>query len=397
MIKRLIYVDKLISFKDEPVIKVITGIRRCGKSTVLELYKQYLLDNGVEDKQIISINFEDMSYDFIDTAKKLHEYIIPLLIPDKMNYIILDEIQKIEDFQKAIDSLFIKSNTDIYITGSNAYMLSGELATLLSGRYIEVKMLPLSFKEYMSLYENDTNINARFTDYLKYSSFPQAAYFHNDAVKIRLYLDGIYSSVLLKDVLTRRKISDAMMLESIIRFMFDNVGNLLSTNKIANTMSSNGRLISTHTVEFYISALLESFIVYKAKRYDIKGKNYLKTNDKYYVCDIGLRYYLLGNKAGDMGYILENIVYLELIRRDFDVFVGKTGDKEVDFVAMKANQTEYYQVALTVRDENTLFRELSALDSIDDHYPKFLITLDNDLPFEYKGIRVINVIDFLLS
>jgi predicted AAA+ superfamily ATPase len=396
MINRDMYLKKLIGFKDHPLIKVITGIRRCGKSTLLELFGEYLLENGVKNDQIISINFEDMNFSDLDDARKLHDFVDSRLKKNAKNYVFLDEIQKVTDFQKAVDSLYIKKNVDIYITGSNAHLLSGELATLLSGRYVEIEMLPLSFKEYIEFIGN-TDISRKFADYVRYSSFPFAVYLNNDAGKVRDYLSGIYNTVILKDVVAKKKIADILMLESVVRFMFDNIGSLMSTKKIADTMTSDGRKISTHTVESYISALMDSFIIYRAKRYDVKGKQYLKTNDKYYICDIGLRSFLLGNKGGDAGYVLENVIYLELLRRGYDVYVGKVGDKEVDFVAIKQDTVEYYQVALTVRDENKLKTELASLQAISDHNPKYLLTLDDDPPANHNGIKQINAIDFLMG
>ncbi len=396
MINRDRYLNKLKGFKDHQVIKVVTGIRRCGKSTLLEMFRNYLAENGVKEDQIISINFEDMDFSDINDAKKLHDYVTSRLKKNLMNYVFLDEVQKVKDFQIAVDSLYIRKNVDLYITGSNAHILSGELATLLSGRYIEIDLLPLSFSEYLS-FEGKTDLRRKFADYLKYSSFPLTLYLNKDSEKIRDYLGGIYNTVILKDVVAKKKIADIMMLESVVRFISDNIGCLHSTKKIADTMTSYGRKISTHTVENYISALLDSYIVYKAKRYDIKGKQYLKTNDKYYICDIGLRSYLLGNKGGDTGHILENVVYLELLRRGYDVYVGKVGDREVDFVAMRQDTVKYYQVALTVRDENKLKTELASLQAIKDNYPKYLLTLDDDPPSDHNGIRQINVLDFLMD
>ncbi|HNZ53100.1 MAG TPA: ATP-binding protein [bacterium] len=396
MIKRDMYLKKLIGFKDHPLIKVITGIRRCGKSTLLELFGEYLLENGVKNDQIISINFEDMNFSNLDDAQKLHDFVDSRLKKNAKNYVFLDEIQKVVDFQKAVDGLYIKKNVDIYITGSNAHLLSGELATLLSGRYVEIEMLPLSFKEYIE-FTGKNDLSRKFADYVRYSSFPFAVYLNNDAGKVRDYLSGIYNTVILKDVVAKKKIADMLMLESVVRFMFDNIGSLMSTKKIADTMTSDGRKISTHTVESYISALMDSFIIYRAKRYDVKGKQYLKTNDKYYICDIGLRSFLLGNKGGDAGYVLENVIYLELLRRGYDVYVGKVGDKEVDFVAIKQDTVEYYQVALTVRDENKLKTELASLQAISDHNPKYLLTLDDDPPANHNGIKQINAIDFLME
>lgn len=398
MIKRAQYLNKLIKMKDKPVIKVITGIRRCGKSTLLEMFRDHLAECGVLADQITSINFEDMDYAFLDTAEKLYAFVLKKLIKNKMNYVILDEIQRVEEFQKAVDSLYIKKNTDIYITGSNAQFLSGELATLLSGRYMEVEMLPLSFKEYVEFTGDKTDLARKYRDYVTFSSFPfPAMYLEKDQDLVRNYLSGIYNTVILKDVVARNSISNVMMLESVIRFMFDNVGNLLSTKKIADTMTSDGRKISTHTVESYLSALMESYIIYRAKRYDVKGKQYLKTNDKYYAADVGLRRLLLGSKSDDTGFILENIIYLELIRRGYSIYVGKVGKKEIDFVAQKGDVTEYYQVSLTVRDESKLKTELASFNSIHDHNPKFLITMDDDPPVHHNGIRQINALDFLLE
>lgn len=397
MIKREEYLNKLIGFRDKQLIKIVTGIRRCGKSTLLEMFREYLLKTGISSEQIISINFEDMEYSDLTNSKALYLYVSERLIANQKHYVFLDEIQNVSDFPKVVNSLFIKKNVDLYITGSNAYMLSGEIATLLSGRYVEIEMLPLSFKEYITFIGDSTDITRKYADYLQYSSFPYTVELDRDVDKIRDYLSGIYNTVILKDVVARRKVSDVMMLESVIRFIFDNIGNLLSTKKIADTMTSDGRKISTHTVESYISALKDSFIIYRAKRYDVKGKQYLKTNDKYYICDIGLRYFLLGNKGIDIGHMLENVIYLELLRRGYEVYVGKVDNLEVDFVAIKQGMIEYYQVSATVRDKYTLERELKPLESINDHYPKCLLTLDDDPPADYNGIRRINAIDFLLK
>lgn len=397
MIRRERYLNKLIAFRDKQLIKIMTGIRRCGKSTMLEIYREYLLNNGVSDNQIISINFEDADYSDIFDYKTLYSYVKERLINDKMNYVFLDEVQNVKDFQRAVDSLFIKKNVDVYITGSNAYMLSGEIATLLSGRYIEIQMQPLSFKEYISHVGTASGLNRKYRDYLQFSSFPYATELAKDKDLIRDYLSGIYNTVILKDVVARKKISDVMMLESVIAFMFANIGNLCSIKKISDTMTSKGRKISTHTVESYISALVDSFILYPAKRYDVKGKQYLKTHEKYYVVDIGLRYFILGSKNVDIGHVLENVIYLELKRRGYDVYVGKVGNYEIDFIAMNVDGIEYYQVSATVRDKETLKRELLPLKKITDHYPKFLITLDDDPEVSHEGIKQINALDFLLS
>lgn len=398
MIPRKLYLDKLIGFKDKKLIKIITGIRRCGKSTLFELYQQYLMHNGVEKEQIISVNFEDVDYSELKDYKKLHKYIKDKLLADKMNYVFLDEIQLVPDFQIAVDSLYIKKNIDLYITGSNAYMLSGEIATLLSGRYIEIQMLPLSFKEFVTALNSIENLSRKYTRYITESSFPQVLEFEGDQDKIREYLGGIYNTIILKDIIARKKIADYMMLDSLVRFMFNNIGNMTSTNNIANTMKSQGRAITVHTVERYISALTDSYILYRIGRYDVKGKQYLKTGDKYFLADIGLRYYLLGKKNADFGYILENIVYLELLRRGNKIFTGKVGNNEIDFITeTKDGLTEYYQVALTVREEKTLKRELLPLESIKDHNTKYLLTLDEDPQVSHNGIKQINALDWLME
>lgn len=396
MIERKEYLDALKNFREKNLIKVVTGIRRCGKSTLFELYQEYLISDGIDKNQIISINLEDGDFRHLDTADALYEYVNEKLTPDKMNYVFLDEVQQTKDFQKAVDWLYVKKNVDIYITGSNAFLLSGELATLLSGRYVEIKMLPLSFKEYVSVFNDNRNLGELYSNYLQNGSFPGTLELTNRR-DIRTYLDGIYSSILLKDIVTRNNISNPSMLESVVLFMFDNIGNICSSTKIAGTMTSSGRKISVPTVESYLSALVDSFILYKAQRYDIKGKQYLATGAKYYVADIGLRYYLLGTKHVDMGHILENIVYLELLRRGYEVYIGKIGDAEIDFIAINDEGEEYYQVALTVLDENTLKRELSSLEAIHDHNPKYLLTMDYTPLTSHNGIKQINVLDWLIK
>jgi len=396
MVERKKYLQKLIDFKDTNLIKVITGIRRCGKSTLFELYQEYLRNIGVLEEQIIAINFEDLQYENLQNYKALYKYVIERLNSDKMNYVFLDEVQVVENFQKAVDSLYIKKNVDVYITGSNAKLLSGELATLLSGRYVEIFMLPLSFTEYSLATNNLQDTQTRYNTYLKNSSFPGTLELETYD-KIREYLAGLYNTIVLKDIMGRNKIQDLFILESVIKFMFDNIGNLFSTRKIANTMKSEGRNISPNTVELYIASLVDSYILHRIGRYDVKGKQYLKTGEKYYLADMGLRRYLLGNRAIDSGRVLENIVYLELVRRGYEVYVGKQGEYEIDFVAIKEDVLEYYQIAFTVREEKTLQRELRALNAINDHHPKFLLSLDNDLEMSYDGIRCIYALDWLLT
>ena len=396
MIQRNEYIEKLKAFKDKQIIKVITGIRRCGKSTLLELFKEYLKDNGVLDSQIISINFEELKNEDLKDYKKLHDYINTKLCKDKMNYIFLDEIQNVAEFEKAVDSLFIKKNVDIYITGSNAYLLSGELATLLSGRYVKIEMLPLSFKEFTQVSTANNSYDA-FREYLEFGSFPFIHELNKNESAIKDYLEGIYSTVLLKDIASRKNIQNISVLESIVKFIFDNVGNITSTNKICNTLNSNGKSISIHTVEEYISALKDSFFIYEANRYDIKGKEYLKSLEKYYVVDVGLRNMLLNNKETNIGHLLENIVYIELLHRNYKVNIGKIGNEEIDFIASKSDEIVYYQVCASVLDEETLKRELRPLDKITDHYPKYLLTFDNLPSATYNGIKKVNIIDWLLD
>ena len=399
MIKRDDYLNKLILFKDLNVIKVITGIRRCGKSTLLEIYKDYLLKNDIKENQIISLNFEDPINRHIDTWEKLYDEIVKKIHPTKQNYVFLDEVQLIENFEKAANGLFLKENVDLYITGSNAYMLSSDIATLLSGRYVEIKMQPLSFKEYMSTFKDKTDLEKRFNEYLRYSSFPEALLIYkNRKDAIDIYLDSLLSTIIFKDIITRTGINDIDILEKLIKFLFDNIGSRVSINKISNTLTSMGNKTSNHTINKYINALLDSFIIYKASRYDIKGKKILSSQEKYFVADIGFRYNILGQSfKRDSGHIIENIIYLELIRRGYKVYIGKVDKLEVDFVAQNKEETIYFQVSLTVRDKNTLERELKPLENIKDHHPKFLITMDNDLDASYNGIKKIYLLDWLLK
>lgn len=397
MIQRPQYMEFLMDWKDKQIIKVVSGIRRCGKSTLFDLFQESLCAEGVEESQIIAVNFEDMENEPLCDYRRLYEYIKQRMLPGKMNYIFLDEIQHVPDYQKVVDSLFIKKNADVYITGSNAYFMSGELATLLSGRYVELKMLPLSFKEYVSAFDENAGVESLYRNYIYNSSFPYTVGLDSRR-NIHAYLDGLYNTVVLNDIVARKQIKDPSMLKSVLKFMFDNIGNLCTAKKIADSMTSAGRKISNHTVESYIEGITESLLMYRAGRYDIKGRDYLKLQEKYYIADIGLRYYALGTRNADQGHILENIVYLELLRRGYDVYVGVIGNKEVDFVAQDHDgNIEYYQVSLTVRDEATLKRELASLDSIADHNPKYLLTMDNDPPVSYNGIRQKYVLDWLLE
>lgn len=396
LIEREIYLKKLIAFRDKSLIKVITGIRRCGKSTIMEMYRDWLKAHGVDDSQIVYLNFEDYDYFELRNPQKLYAYIKPLIQEDKMTYMFFDEIQHVTDFPDVVNSLNLKPNVDIYITGSNAYMLSSEIATLLSGRYVEIAMLPLSFKEYVTGINGFGNLQKAYTDYITRSSFPYSLELDSPA-EISDYLSGVYNTIVVKDIVSRKKLQDVMMLESVIRFTADNIGNVMSTKRIADIMTADGRKIDQKTVERYLSALCETFFVYDVKRYNIKGKQLLKTLGKYYLVDIGLRRMLLGSRAFDAGRILENIVYLELLRRQKKVYIGKVDNLEVDFVAIDENGTTYYQVSATVRDEATLSRELASLQKISDQYPKVILTLDQDPPADYNGIKRINALDWLME
>ncbi len=395
-IERTAYLNKLIAFKDKNLIKVITGIRRCGKSTIMEIYRDWLLAHGVTDNQIVYLNFEDYDYYELRNPKNLYAYIKPLILKDRMTYMFFDEIQHVEDFPDIINSLNLKSTVDIYVTGSNAYMLSSEIATLLSGRYVEIAMLPLSFKEYVVATEATDNISKAYTDYITRSSFPYSLELDTPS-EVSDYLNGVYNTIVVKDIMSRKRLPDVMMLESVIRFTADNIGNILSTKRIADIMTADGRKIDQKMVERYLSALCETFFVYEAKRYNIKGKQLLKTLGKYYLVDLGLRRMLLGSRSFDAGRILENIVYLELLHRQKKVYIGKVDDLEVDFVAIDPDGITYYQVAATVRDEKTLKRELTSLQQIKDQYPKIILTLDDDPTADYDGIKRMNALEWMME
>ena len=394
MIERLEYLDDLKRWKDKDLIKVITGIRRCGKSTLFEIFINYLKSEGINEDHIISINLESPDY-YFNSYKELYDYVKEKIVDDGKYYVFLDEVQVVDSFQKAVDGLYIKKNIDVYITGSNAYLLSGELATLLSGRYIEIKMLPLSFKEYRNYYNVDGD-EKLYLKYINNSSFPYALKLDN-TFEVDKYLDSIYNTIVVKDIAIRKKIADIGMFKSVTKFMFSSIGSSLSIKKIADTLTSNGRSISVHTVESYLDSLTESYIFSKVPRYDVKGKQYLQSGEKYYATDVTMRYAILGRKNLDVGHILENIVYLELIRRGYKVYTGKIGEKEVDFVAENKEGFTYFQVAYTTRDTETLDRELNSLKNINDHYPKFILTMDIDPEVDYDGIRKMNVLDWLLK
>lgn len=397
LVKREEYLAKLRQLKDKRIIKVITGVRRSGKSTLLELFKRELLELGTMGEQVQSYNFEDMGLT-VDVTK-LHQEIRRRLVPNQKNYIFLDEIQNIKDWEKLADSLFIRDDVDLYLTGSNAFMLSGELATLLSGRYIEVSILPLSFKEYLELHNDKTDLTNKFADYMWNGGFPQSFEMFEQSAQLGVdYLRGIYTTIILKDVVTRDGADDAEALENILKFAFQNIGSLVSPNKIADYMKANYRTIDPRKVERLLSVSKDGFILYAVDRFDIKGKELLQTQQKYYLVDTGLRRVLLGQSTSqDTGHILENVVYLELLRRGYQVWTGKTkSGKEVDFVARNyEGELEYYQVTETMRGDETRKRELAALNNIDDHNRKYIITLDAGKQ-NHNGIQQINAVDWLL-
>lgn len=397
MIYREAYLAQLRKWRDKQVIKVVTGIRRCGKSTIFELFIEELRHSGVQPEQIIKINLEDLLYEDFAEYHRLYAYVKERLQPGRMTYIFLDEVQNCPQFERAVDSLFIQPHTDVYITGSNAFMLSGELATLLSGRYVSIDMQPLGFAEYYSCHQEEGRERA-FQNYIRQGGFPYIAYLNNDEQSIRTYLEGIYNTILVKDIACREKIADMPVLERIARNMASSIGSPISIKKIADTLVSGGRKISLSTVEKYVRAMTESYIFYKVDRYDVKGRQHLKTMGKYYIADTGLRRLLTAESAMDLGHLLENIVYLELKRRRLKINIGKVDEYEVDFVAEGDKGITYYQVSASVLDENTRERELRVLQKIRDNHPKVLLTLDNiGAGANYNGIRQYNLIDWLLG
>lgn len=405
MVQRKEYLEKLIEWKDDDVIKVVTGIRRCGKSTLLMQYQDYLKSIGIEENQIIAVNFEELEYEELCDYKKLYAYIKDRLVADKITYIFLDEIQKVPSFEKVVDSLYVKPNIDIYITGSNAYMLSGDLATLLTGRYVEISMLPLSFSEYMQLSDKDKE--SAFADYIKYGGLPFVATMDRTDDKVDTYLEGIYNTVIVKDIEDRqkrqesnsdkRKINDIPLLKTIAKYLSSVIGSPVSLRGITNYLVSSGRKISANTVSNYVDALIESFIFYPAERFDIVGKQLLKANKKYYMVDLGIRNHILPRKYYDLGFSVENIVFFELLRRGCKVTIGKYQENEVDFVAEKRGEFTYIQVTADMVSENTFDREMKPLYAIQDNYEKIVLTLDKLTVGNYDGIKVVNVIDWLLN
>lgn len=405
MVQRKEYLDQLINWRDEQVIKVVTGIRRCGKSTLLLQFQQWLKENGVTDEQIVSVNFEELEYEELLDYKKLYQYLKERLVSGKTTYIFLDEIQKVSSFEKVVDSLYVKPNVDLYITGSNAYMLSGDLATLLTGRYVEIKMLPLSFGEFLSM--TGLEPEQGFPEYLRSGGMPYIATMNRTDEKVSTYLEGIYNTVIVKDIEDRqarkesdpskRKITDIALLKTIAKYLASVIGNPVSVRSITDYLISNGRKISPNTVNDYVEALTESFIFYPAERFDIVGKQLLKANRKMYIVDLGLRNQILPRRSYDLGFSLENMVYFELLRRGYKVTIGRVGNTEVDFVAEKQGAYEYFQVTADMTAKETFDREIRPLENIRDNYEKTILTMDRLTPGNYNGIQVRYLLDWLIG
>ena len=405
MVQRKEYLDQLINWRDEQVIKVVTGIRRCGKSTLLLQFQQWLKENGVTDDQIVSVNFEELEYEELLDYKKLYQYLKERLVSGKTTYIFLDEIQKVSSFEKVVDSLYVKPNVDLYITGSNAYMLSGDLATLLTGRYVEIKMLPLSFGEFLSM--TGLEPEQGFPEYLRSGGMPYIATMNRTDEKVSTYLEGIYNTVIVKDIEDRqarkesdpskRKITDIALLKTIAKYLASVIGNPVSVRSITDYLISNGRKISPNTVNDYVEALTESFIFYPAERFDIVGKQLLKANRKMYIVDLGLRNHILPRRSYDLGFSLENMVYFELLRRGYKVTIGRVGNTEVDFVAEKQGAYEYFQVTADMTAKETFDREIRPLENIRDNYEKTILTMDRLTPGNYNGIQVRYLLDWLIG
>lgn len=405
MVKRKEYLEQLIGWKEEQVIKVVTGIRRCGKSTLLAQYQEWLKENGVAEEQILSVNFEELEYEDLLDYKRLYQYLKEHLADGKTTYIFLDEIQKVPFFEKVVDSLYVKPNVDLYITGSNAYLLSGDLATLLTGRYVEIKMLPLSFREYLTM--TGLEPEQGFPEYLRNGGMPYIAAMNRTDEKVSTYLEGIYNTVIVKDIEDRqarkesepskRKITDIALLKTIAKYLASVVGNPISVRSITDYLISNGRKISPNTVGDYVEALTESFIFYPAERFDIVGKQLLKANRKMYIVDLGLRNHILPRKSYDLGFSLENMVYFELLRRGYQVTIGKVGNTEVDFVAQKQGVYQYFQVTADMTAKETFDREIRLLENIRDNYEKIILTMDRLTPGNYNGIKVWYLPDWLIG
>ncbi len=430
--KRDVYLNKIIAFQDTEPVKVVTGIRRCGKSSILKLMTFHLKECGIAEKQILEMNFE--SYAFKDmTSDTFYEYVRAHIIPDKRMYLFFDEVQRVPNWENAINAFRVDFDCDIYVTGSSAYMLSSEYATYLSGRCVEIKMLPLSFSEFISFYDFEVRetqsalggtrkqafdkngeryeLKEIFDAYMRFGGMPGIADIGLDQEKAFVLLEGIYSTVIMRDILERenrrgqKRITDPVLLKKIVMFLADNIGSSISLSSIGNTLVNEGLLEggrrkgtpSAHTVQAYVDALLESYFFYDIKRFDMKGKEYLRTLGKYYIVDIGLRNYLLGFRDRDRGHAIENVVYFELIRRSYDVSIGKIDNMEIDFIATKADDKIYVQVTESMESEDVRKRELAPLQKINDNYEKIILSLNPGLDSSYDGIKSINLIDWLIS
>jgi predicted AAA+ superfamily ATPase len=400
-IMRKEYLDAMAAFKDDQIVKVITGIRRSGKSTLLfDIYADYLLNSGIAEEQIIKVDLEPMESKPLHEPDALYRHITDRMQDDRMNYVFIDEVQNCTGYERVVDSLYIKKNVDVYITGSNAYMFSGELATLLSGRYVEIEILPLSFKEFVSATQKaGETLPQKYAAYVRFGGFPKVVGYNGNAKKINLYLDGIYNTIFKKDIVDRNRIKNVPMFEAVMRFVLANIGSPISAKSISDYLNSGHKKTYPQAVDDFLSGLVGSYMVYRAERYDLKSKEVLKSLGKYYATDIGLRNYLLGFREMDAGHVLENIIYLDLLRRGYKVFIGKADDKEVDFVAQKQDDVLYIQVAETLNGEGgrekTLERELAPFKAIKDYHHRILLTLDYDPNVSYDGIKHINALDFL--
>lgn len=399
LINRKEYIEWIYNWKDKPLIKVISGVRRCGKSTLLLLFKNELIKSGIKEHQIISINLEDLKFDNIKNYSDLYKEIESRLIHDEMNYIFIDEIQNVESFEKTVDSLHLRENCDIYITGSNAYFLSSELATLLTGRYVQLEMLPLSFSEFYLNSDQKISKEDAFNLYLENGAFPYVLDLKSDKRLIQQYHEGLYNTLFIKDVIQRNGINDIALLERLTKFLMQNIGSKTSGKKISDTLKSSGLTGDQKTIDKYLQSLKESFLFYEAKRFNVKGRQIFTTLSKYYIVDLGLKNSLVQQSQKDFGRMLENLVYLELRRRGFNVYVGQLeSDLEIDFVCIRGNETQYYQVSATTLDEDTLNRELLPFTKVKDNYSKYLLTLDNiQREVNYDGIQKMNLIDWLLD
>ena len=430
--KRDLYLNKILAFQDTEPVKVVTGIRRCGKSSLLKLMTLHLKENGIAEDQILEMNFESYAFKNMN-SDSFYEYVREHIIPNKRMYLFFDEVQRVPKWEDAINSFRVDFNCDIYVTGSNAYMLSSEYATYLSGRCVEIKMLPLSFSEFLAFYDFEIKetksalggtrkqvfdqtgehyeLREVFDAYMRFGGMPGIADVGLDQEKALVLLEGIYSTVIMRDILERenrkgqKRITDPVLLKKIVMFLADNIGSNISVSSIGNTLVNEGLLEdgrrkgtpSAHTVQAYVNALLKSYFFYDIKRFDIKGKEFLRTLGKYYIVDIGLRNYLLGFRDRDSGHAIENVVYFELLRRGYDVSIGKIDNSEVDFIATNTNDKMYVQVTEAMTSEDVRKRELAPLQKISDNYEKIVLSLDPGMDSSYDGIKSINLIDWLIS